>query len=187
MLEEDVNELLPVNLLPEGTTRFSSAPYAGRVWHIVAVTSALTGCALALVGTPAAVGAGVALLAVATVGLALWWRFRIKPRYDAAITAGTWPWGILVFSSGDISVTLPGVWRKTELTIEVPYLSRADAVRIFSLRRLWWGPALQLFYLSLDARPRSLIVDQMQLLQDVAVVADVITTAKNRATAGSLA
>lgn len=187
MLEEEINELLPVGLLPDGTTRFSSAPYAGRAWQLTAVTASLTGCALAIVGTPALVGAGVALLAVATVGLALWWRLRIKPRYDAAIAAGTWPWGILVFSSGDIAVTLPGVWRKTELTIELPYLSRADAVRAWSPRRCWWGPALQVFYLSLDARPRSLIVDQVQLLQDVAVVAECINAHRARAAAGTLA
>ena len=176
-------------MLPANTQLFlSTAPY-GLAFHCCAWLGALgalllAGGAMARSHDKALYGCAGALAVAAAAGA---WFLAVRARraYAAAVRAGEWHEGLILFPTGDIVVHLRGRYCGTDTTIEAAYLSRASTVFACSPRHLRPVKCLRLDYLLIDARPASVSVAQSDLRDDVERIADAINESKG-ALAGGL-
>jgi hypothetical protein len=126
-------------------------------------------------------GAGAAFLAAAVMA-AFAGRAYLQRQLAAARDRGEWHDGVIVFPSGDIVLRFGGLAGR-DVTIEAPYVSRADVERGCTWRACpcprsdTW---LRIYYLRLDASPACASVAQSELAHSVADVAACINEVKAR-------
>lgn len=151
-------------LVGEDTRLFVSPCYAGRAFHLVAWANTLLSCLLLFSGAKSGsvLGAGISLLLIGSLALYALRRFRLRPRYEAAASSGSWPLGVFSYGSGDIAVKMPGVLglgRLCEVHIEASAFVKAEVIKgLCAQGGLIWGPHVRIHYLAVDATPRSLSV-----------------------------
>ena len=169
-------------LLPANTQLFlSSAPqgvaFHALLWLGALGTLLLAGGAMARSHDTALYGCAGALALLTALGAWLLAR-RAAAAYAAAVRAGEWHYGIILFPTGDIVVNLRSTMCGADTTIEAAYLSRASTATTCSPRHLRPVRCLQLHYLLIDARPAVVTVLQADLRDDVERIAALINDSK---------
>jgi len=179
-------------LLPTNTQVFASRALHWNRWAVaMLLLSAVLGVILMAVAagmahgppnTRAALGASGAAFGVAAVAGVLAYRALLRRQLEQSRQRGEWHDGVIVFPSGDIVLRFGGLSSR-DVTIEAPYVSRADVERACTWRscpcprtETW----LRIYYLRLDASPACASVAQSELADSVADVAACINEVKAR-------
>ena len=169
-------------LVSEDTKIFVSPLFSGRGFHCCAHLTGWLSLLLLLASIPSRPALLASTLCLGLSGAAslfLLRRFLLQPRYEIAVSSGTWALGVYSYSSGDIAVKLPGplgLLRLRETHIEASSFLRAEAVKGWCLQGgLHWGTHVALHFLAVDATPRKVVC---HLQGDPALVAKQLNARK---------
>ena len=103
---------------------------------------------------------------------------RSAQEYEAALAAGTWHEGVILFPSGDVVIRDRGLVSKLDKTIESVYFSRADVEQRCALHRCGMRRYLKLYYLGIDATAAVISICETDLRDDVGRIAEIINEQK---------
>jgi hypothetical protein len=175
--EEDWDDVDVQRLVGTDTRVYASTLNEGRLWWgFLSVTFFVSFVLLvASRGKPILLGSGLSIFFISAILLFLWRQYYQVAKYENAVKLGKWPYGVLCFNRGDVAIKLPGIFKHTELNIEVSYLVRAEPLALFPLRRV-----LRVHYLSIDAKAQTIDISQRRLRESVADIAAFINDMKTR-------
>ena len=94
--------------------------------------------------------------------------------------------GVAVFPNGEVVLRLTGVFQSLDITIESTYFSRAEIETIFEPRRLWFKKFLVLHHLSFAGKAMRTTISEVDLVDDVAGIANTMNEIKSRRGGGSI-
>ena len=185
--------LLPVGVsgsvavLPANTTLFKATVRYGRLFYAVTVAAFLS--FIILIGISAGnsliIGLAVSIPIIASAFLYILSKAYAKG-HEKLLHSGSMNEGVAVFPNGEVVLRLTGVFQSLDVTIESTYFSRAEVETIFEPRRLWLKRFLVLHHLSFAGKAIRTTISEVDLVDDVAGIANTMNEIKNRRGGGSI-
>jgi hypothetical protein len=192
-LIEPPEYLLPVGVsgsvavLPANTTLFKATVRYGRLFYFISIAALLS--FLILLGISAGngliIGLAISIPVIAAGFLYILAKAYAKG-YEKSLNAGAMNEGVAVFPNGEVVLRLTGVFQSLDITIESTYFSRAEIETIFEPRRLWFKKFLVLHHLSFAGKAMRTTISEVDLVDDVAGIANTMNEIKSRRGGGSI-
>jgi len=192
-LIEPPEYLLPVGVsgsvavLPANTTLFKATVRYGRLFYFISIAALLS--FLILLGISAGNGLIIGLaisIPVIAAGILYILAKAYAKGYEKSLNAGAMNEGVAVFPNGEVVLRLTGVFQSLDITIESTYFSRAEIETIFEPRRLWFKKFLVLHHLSFAGKAMRTTISEVDLVDDVAGIANTMNEIKSRRGGGSI-
>ena len=174
-------------VLPANTTLFKATVRYGRLFYAVIVAAFLS--FIILIGISAGnsliIGLAVSIPIIASAFLYILAKAYAKG-HEKLLHSGSMNEGVAVFPNGEVVLRLTGVFQSLDVTIESTYFSRAEVETIFEPRRLWLKRFLVLHHLSFAGKANRTTISEVDLVDDVAGIANTMNEIKNRRGGGSI-